>query len=134
MLVTAALPRSRIHQSSPYRVTEKAVTKARDTGKAFLFEKWGAIARFHSQIYGSSIFMNHTLTKMEIGEWKPVKKWVLENGNEGKGQVQYTGQDVGLIRSKGGNDRTSSSSHDGLDLRQKDRAIGHPNILLTPFH
>lgn len=67
---------------------------------------------------------------MEIGEWKPVKKWVLENGNEGKGQVQYTRQDVGLIRSKDGNGRTSSSIHDGLDLRQKDRAIDHPNILL----
>lgn len=39
MLVTAALPRSRIHQSSPYRVTEKAVTKARDTGKAFTYDE-----------------------------------------------------------------------------------------------
>lgn len=39
MLLTAALSSSCIHQSSPYRVTEKAVTKARDTGKAFISDE-----------------------------------------------------------------------------------------------
>lgn len=55
---------------------------------------------------------------------------MLESGNGEEGHIQYTGQDVGLISSKDGNDKTSSSLQDGLDLRRKDGVLGHPRILL----